>query len=511
MPTSHLRSFDEAERVAELYSYEILDTPRDPAFDQIAELAAMICGTESAAITLVDRDRLWFRASYGAEFSEVNRAESVCATAIMHDAFFEVPDLQADPRFADNQLLRDSHVRFYGGSQLVNGRGHPLGTLCVHDPNPRVLDDHQRRAMENLAGVVVSLMEAHRRGRRLAWFGRLIDEVSDEIFIADAETWRYLHVNRTGVEHMGYSLDQLRQRTAVDITPSLTRGQFAELVDRLEAGEEVVTYEGTRRSADGSMHDVEVRLQRVETVQRPVLISQVRDITAGKEIARLKDEFVSVVSHELRTPLTAIHGALKLIESGAVGELPGPASKLLGIAVDGSRRLRSIVDDILDLEQVAAGRMTFDLVPIRAGELLERVASRYGAGASSGVRLEVEAAESVRLIGDERRVEQVLGNLVSNALKFAPPNTAVTLSAGREGGMVRLSVIDRGAGIPEEFRARLFQRFSQADMGSSRQIGGSGLGLSIVKRMTEQMNGRVGFDSERGRTCFHIDLPEAEG
>lgn len=509
MATFSPGTVEDAERVAELYSYEILDTPRDPAFDHIAELAAMICGTEGAAITLVDRDRLWFRASFGADFDEIERADSVCATAIMHDAFFEVPDLQSDPRFQDNRVLRDASIRFYGGSQLVNSRGHPLGTLCVHDPRPRTLDARQRQALEHLAGIVVSLMEAHRRGRRLAWFGRLIDEVSDEIFIADAETWRYLHVNRTAIEHMGYTLDQLRQRTAVDVTPSLTAGQFAELVARLEAGEEVVTYEGTRQRADGSMHDVEVRLQRVETAQRPVLISQVRDITAGKEIARLKDEFVSVVSHELRTPLTAIHGALRLIESGAAGPLPERAAQLLSIAVDGSLRLRSIVDDILDLEQVAAGRMTFNIVPVGAAGLLGKVASTYGAGASSGIRLQVEADPSLVLMGDERRVEQVLGNLVSNALKFAPPNTTVTLGAEPHDGRVRLSVVDRGAGIPEEFRARLFQRFSQADMGSSRQIGGSGLGLSIVKRMTEQMNGHVGFESERGRTCFWIDLPEA--
>lgn len=508
MASSNSGAHREAERVAELYSYEILDTPRDPAFDHIAELAAMICGTQSAAITLVDRDRLWFRACYGAEFDEIDRADSVCATAIMHDHFFEVADLHSDPRFAHSKVIREAHIRFYGGSQLVNGRGHRLGALCVHDPEPRELAPHQRRALEHLSSVVVSLMEAHRRGRRLAWFGRLIDEVSDEILIADAETWRYLHVNRTAIEHMGYTLDQLRQRTAVDVTPSLTPGQFAQLVARLEEGEEVVTYEGTRQRADGSMHDVEVRLQRVETAQRPVLISQVRDITAGKEIARLKDEFVSVVSHELRTPLTAIHGALKLIESGAAGELPERAGQLLAIAVDGSRRLRSIVDDILDLEQVAAGRMTFDITAIQAAALLRKVATAYGTAASGGLRLEVAADPSITLMGDERRVEQVLGNLVSNALKFAPPNTVVTLAAGPVEDRVRLSVTDRGPGIPQEFRARLFKRFSQADMGSSRSIGGSGLGLSIVKRMTEQMNGRVGFESEPGRTCFYIELPE---
>jgi PAS domain S-box-containing protein len=499
---------DDAERVADLHSYEILEAPSDPALDRIAALAAMICGTERASITLLDRDRQWFKASYGPPCEDIQRIDSICGHAILHRRYFEVPDVQADPRFADNRVLRDAEVRFYGGSQLVNARGHALGVLCVHDSSPRTLDESQRTALDHLATVVVSLMESHRRGRRLAWFGRLVDEVNDEIFVADAQTWKYLHVNQTGVNHSGYSLDELRLRTPVDITPSLTSEQFRGFVQRLEAGEPVIVYEGIRQRADGTTYDVEIRLRRVDASHRPVLVSQVTDISERKAMARLKDEFVSVVSHELRTPLTAMHGALRLLESGVAGALPEDAARLVGLAADGSRRLRSIVDDILDLEQIAAGRMLFDTRPLQADALLRTVAAGFEANAAAaGVQLVVDPAPALGLLGDERRVQQVVGNLVSNALKFAPPGSTVRLAAVATDGAVRLTVEDAGPGIPDEFRPRIFQRFAQADMGNTRVVGGSGLGLSIVKRLTEQMDGQAGFESRPGHTVFHVEFP----
>ena len=226
-------------------------------------------------------------------------------------------------------------------------------------------------------------------------------------------------------------------------------------------------------------------------------------------MARIKDEFVSVVSHELRTPLTALHGALRLLESGVAGELPENAARLVGLAADGSRRLRSIVDDILDLEQIAAGRMLFAKEPVGAAELLNAIASSFEASAASAsVALVVDASPGLRFVADDRRVQQVVCNLVSNALKFAPLGTQVRLKAASSEGYVRLSVSDQGPGIPTEFRARIFQRFAQADMGDTRALGGSGLGLSIVKRLAEQMNGKVGFESEPGCTVFHVEFPE---
>jgi signal transduction histidine kinase len=255
---------------------------------------------------------------------------------------------------------------------------------------------------------------------------------------------------------------------------------------------------------------VEVCWQLLTTRGRPVIMSLVQDITQRKEIDRMKDEFISVVNHELRTPLTSIHGAVKLLEQGAGGVMPAAATRLVALAADNTDRLRRIVDDILHLEQIASGKMEFNLEPLDAARVLDQVAHGYEtAAAAVGVSLAVAAPAALQLSADAQRLHQVMANLVSNAIKFAPRGSRVLLEAAPAGpGRVRLSVTDAGPGIPDHFRERIFQRFAQADMDSRRTKGGSGLGLSIARQMTEHMGGSIGYDSRPGHTCFHVTFPE---
>jgi PAS domain S-box-containing protein len=502
----------EVERLADLYDYGILDTPAERIFDEAAQLAATICGTAIGAVTLIDRDRQWFKSQHGRQFGETSRDESICGHAILERRVFEVPDTSRDERFAGNPLLEAAPgIRFYGGSQLNSGRGHAVGMLCVMDPRPRELTDTQREALRQLADLVVAVMEAGRRTRLLNWFGLLLDNISDEILILDPETLLYLHANRTAQEHLGHTVDEMRRLTPMDVTHDPDRPKFEGYVARLRGGEPFVTFEGRRRHASGEEYPVEARWQLLRTGGKPVVLSIVQDVTERRKIERMKDEFVSVVNHELRTPLTSIHGAIKLLEQGAAGTLPEHALHLVELAAQNTQRLRQIVDDILDLDKIASGRMEFDIEPLRAREVLERVSAAYGPAAfASGVVLRVDADPALLLRADSRRLQQVLANLVSNAVKFAPADSAVTLSANaspQDAGHVRLAVMDRGPGIPDAFRAQIFERFAQADMQSSRSKGGSGLGLAIARQMTEQMGGSIGFTSRPGVTVFFVDLP----
>lgn len=296
--------------------------------------------------------------------------------------------------------------------------------------------------------------------------------------------------------------------TPMDVTHDPDRMRFDNHVRKLRKGAPYVVFEGVRKRITGDTCPVEARWQLVSSFGRPVILSVVQDITQRKEIERMKNEFVSVVSHELRTPLTSIRGAVKLLEGGAAGVLPEPATRLVALAARNSERLRVIVDDILDLEKIASGRMEFNIESLDAPAALGRAAQAYEAMVrTAGVELTIEAHGALQLKADAQRLDQVLANLVSNALKFAPQGSRILLEASREGSGVRLQVTDHGAGIPEAFRARFFQRFAQADMNTSRPKGGSGLGLSIAKQMIEQMGGSIGYSSEPGRTCFHVVLP----
>ena len=507
---------NEDDRLADLHDYGILDTPAEKVFDEIAELAATICGTPFAAVTLVDKDRQWFKTTVGLNLRQLPREQSVCGHAILEKDFFEVRDTRSDERFASNPLLNgDQMIRFYGGSRLDSDRGNPVGMLCVMDSVPRELSNTQKQALRQLADVLMAILEAGRRTRLLNWFGVLVDNIGDEILILDPDSLLYLHANSATLATQGLSLEQMRCMTPYDFAGSEERdlNKFEQLVQRLRAGEEFIDFDGHRRRADGEIYPVEARWRLLQMRGKPVILSIVRDVTERRKIERMKDEFMSVVSHELRTPLTSIHGAVKLIESGAAGPLPEHAALLIKLAAQNSQRLCEIVDDILDLEKIASGRMDFDIEFLGAREALEQVAASYGVPAQqANVVFDIAGDPALKVRADAKRLQQVLANVVSNAVKFAPPLSVVYLhvNPAPEATFVRLTVTDNGIGVPDDFRDRIFERFAQANMQSSRSKGGSGLGLAIARQLVEKMGGRIDFESSPGLTMFHVDLPKVQ-
>jgi signal transduction histidine kinase len=234
------------------------------------------------------------------------------------------------------------------------------------------------------------------------------------------------------------------------------------------------------------------------------------DITASKQAEQAKTEFVSTVSHELRTPLTSIKGALGLINSGVLGEVPAYLKPMLDIANKNSVRLSSLINDLLDMEKVLAGGVHFEFQDQPLLPLVEQTIETirpYGEPLKVGFALTVMDA-SLKVRVDGPRLHQVLANLLSNAAKFSPADSQVEIRVIRHGEMGRVEVQDCGSGIAPEFRGRIFQKFSQADSSDTRQKGGAGLGLAISKEMIERMNGRIGFVSEAGKgSCFYFELP----
>jgi PAS domain S-box-containing protein len=241
-----------------------------------------------------------------------------------------------------------------------------------------------------------------------------------------------------------------------------------------------------------------------------LFIGIVRDIGERKQVERMKSEFISTVSHELRTPLTAIRGALGLLAGGAMGTLAEPVQKLIGIANGNCERLVRLINDILDMEKMEAGKASFQLAPLELMRLLRQSIEANQAYAQQlGVHLTLtdEIAEGW-VLADSDRFMQVMTNLLSNAAKFSPAGAEVTVGVRCENGGFRITVADRGPGIPVSFRPHLFDKFAQADSTDRRQKGGTGLGLAICKAIVERLGGRLNFDSEIGvGTRFHVDLP----
>ncbi|MBV8881999.1 MAG: PAS domain S-box protein, partial [Planctomycetaceae bacterium] len=264
---------------------------------------------------------------------------------------------------------------------------------------------------------------------------------------------------------------------------------------------------------DGTAVDVEAQGTPFIYQGQPAVQAVIRDISKRKEIERMKDEFVSTVSHELRTPLTSIQGSLGLIANGVMGAMPAGAKPLVDIAYKNCSRLVLLINDILDSEKIAAGKMVFTFKEQEIMPLLEHaIESNRAYGAQYQVRFEIEGGvPGAKVNVDHDRLIQVLTNLLSNAAKFSPKGGVVSIDVRRAGGRLRISVTDRGPGIPAEFRDRIFQKFSQADSSDRRAKGGTGLGLSISKAIVEKHGGALSFESEVGKgTTFTVELPERE-
>lgn len=264
------------------------------------------------------------------------------------------------------------------------------------------------------------------------------------------------------------------------------------------------------RRGDGTEFPMELSVSEVAIAGRRVFAGLVRDITERKHVERMKNEFISTVSHELRTPLTSIRGSLGLLAGGLGGQLSEKARSLLDIGVQNCERLVRLVSDMLDIEKIASGKMSFEMRPHELRPLLEQAAAASAGYADQhGVLVRVEAPDEPLAVSvDLDRFLQVVANLISNACKYSPRGGEVTLTAARTGAVMRVAVTDRGPGIPEAFRGRIFQRFAQADSSDARQKGGTGLGLNISKAIVERMGGQLDFETEPGvGTTFFFSLP----
>jgi two-component system sensor histidine kinase/response regulator len=355
-----------------------------------------------------------------------------------------------------------------------------------------------------------------RRYEALKDFEALVNSVEGVVWESEAGTMRFTFLSHQAEAMLGYPVS--RWMESPDFWKSIIHPD-----DRARVEEEFA-----RKPLHAPFFEEEYRLQGcagqvivvrnavtvISAPGRPTLLRGVMtDITERKRLETMKSDFISNVSHELRTPLTSIRGSLGLVASGVMGPLPPATQGMIDVACKNTERLVRLVNDILDIQKIESGKMQMTLRSTEIMPLVVQVIeSHRGYAQSCGVDVVVAAAlPGIFVELDPDRLTQVIANLLSNACKFSPKGESVTVAVTGAERRVRISVSDRGPGIPEAFRSHVFQKFAQAETADTRLVQGkgTGLGLSISKAIMDALGGTIGFDSEAGRgSTFHVELPE---
>ncbi|HEX4956183.1 MAG TPA: PAS domain S-box protein [Thermoanaerobaculia bacterium] len=384
-------------------------------------------------------------------------------------------------------------------------RGRRWGILSLESEDPtRTWPSAEIEALETASRILGGAVQRQHAEELLltseANYRELIETANDMIQSVSPEG-DLLFVNRAWRETLGYDESDLPGLSVWQVIDEAQHAHCRQVMAGIFEGGKVGSIETVFVRRDGARIPVEGSLSCRFQAGRPVAtLGFFRDVTERHLIDRMKQDFISTVNHELRTPLTSMLGSLGLLQSRRMADQPEKAAELLAIATRNGERLLRLINDLLDLQKMAAGELTLKLAPTEIGPLLtEAIEGIRGWADSLGVGIDLaDSYPAARFATDRDRMVQVLYNLLSNAIKFSPTGQRVRVETGLHDGRIRLSVTDHGPGIPEEFRRRLFERFAQADNANARRTGGSGLGLSIVRAFVEQLGGTIRIDSQVG-------------
>jgi PAS domain S-box-containing protein len=330
----------------------------------------------------------------------------------------------------------------------------------------------------------------------------MLREVSHQFEDPDAFARRSAEVFRAGQPVSGARMSTADGRTIEnDYWPVLVDGQFR--------GDLWLAWDMSARAAleDQGQQALEAELaaRRLAELAKQQLEEQNERL---RKLDEARNQFLAIVSHELRTPLTSIVSFSELIRGEADGLTPEGVS-FLDIIERNANRLHRLVGDLLMLDRLEAGALPLDLAPVSVADLTaEAVRSASAAAAKQDITIDVSAGPGPLVAGDQRRLMQVMDNLIANAVKFSNRNSNVHVSAAFAGGSWRIDVTDSGIGIPPDEAGQLFTRFVRASNARTAGLPGTGLGLSIVKVLTEMHGGHVGVDSTLGQgSTFSVYLP----
>jgi signal transduction histidine kinase/CHASE3 domain sensor protein len=380
---------------------------------------------------------------------------------------------------------------------LSRGRFLGLLALCWTQPHPL---DREQEALLGLAGnQIAGALEAALRleeAERAAGEARAVFyAIADGVLLTDP-FGRVTAVNRALEALTGWTEDEARGRTYAEVLP------IAE--DQVGGPADLVSRYG--RKVPVTVSSAPIFDARGRVVGG---VDVIRDVSKEREIDEVKSALISTVSHELRTPLTLIHGFAELL---VLRDMPVERQRSSAVEIlDASRRLARLIDDLLSVSRMESGRLVLDPRPLDLGTVVERILSPFRAMAATHT-LRAKLPGSLPVVwGDPDKVEQILTNLVGNAIKYSPGGGEVLVTVEHDGDSVQVSVRDQGIGMSPRDMGQLFEKFYRVDRDEVRRAGGTGLGLYITKRLVEMHGGRLWAESWPGvGSVFSFTLPTSD-
>jgi len=367
-----------------------------------------------------------------------------------------------------------------------------------------------RTELDHFFAIVVQDITERKKAQETSFRLASIVESSDDAIIGWSPDLRITSWN-PGAERMyGYAAEEALGQPFAMLVPADRRHEIGGFVERLRRREHLQGQETVWLRKDGRPIDVSLTISatRDEAGRITGFSTIARDVTERMAIERLKAEFLATVSHELRTPLSAIRGHIELVLDGDAGPVTGLQRQFLDIATQSTDRLGALINDLLDMEKIEAGKMQIRQEPVDLAGVLRGVVSTFRHEAErKGLGFGEEIADRLVVVGDQDRLIQVFANLVSNAIKYTARGE-IGVRAARRDGRVIVVVHDTGIGISAEDRPQLFSKFFRSQDRAVRDAGGTGLGLVIAKGIVERHGGSIEVESEKGAgTRFTVSLP----
>ena len=348
----------------------------------------------------------------------------------------------------------------------------------------------------------------------LYFLDSIIEAIPNMVLVKEARDLRFVRFNKAGEELLGLPREEMIGKNDYDLFPK-EQADFFTSHDRwvLKSGEPLDIPEEPVDTPNGKrwLHTQKIPLLGPDG-SPAFLLGISRDITENRMLDRERDDLIAVASHELRSPASAIVGSLTTLADALGDAIPPDASETLALTLENAERLVHLLDDCLDMSLLTAKNLRFDADSFDLARLLEdaiRLNGPYAIRLASHYTLS-DSLPSAPVRGDRHKLMQALTNLLTNAAKFSRKGASVVVSLMEQGESYLVSIEDRGPGIPEEFRSRIFHRFSRSRSDATAAMEGSGLGLAITKRIIEAHGGRIGYRCEFTRgTTFYFTVPKA--